>query len=386
MNQEYFERSAFLNRLWNRFCLWFEISGIILFMRKLIIAIALLLGIYFIIARFAEVQAILETLQRGDLRFIFLALILEFAWLFITAASFKFIYRALGVEERLRNLALMSAAANFVNVVAPSVGMGGMAVFISEARRRSYSAARVTIAGVLYIFFEYVGVLTVLAFGLFTLFQGNHLTSAELVASAILAAIASGLAVLIVLGMRSGAELEKVLAWGARGINRLLFPLLKRDYLSVERAHEFAYDAADGLRQLRHEPQSLALPVILSLSSKAVLMVILWMMFLAFKVPAALDTLVAGFSMGYLFMIVSPTPAGIGFVEGAMTLALSSQGVPLGAAAVLALAYRGITFWVPLFLGMVAFRFLSHQDLPKARQSSPVGRSTTTSGLDKGSS
>jgi uncharacterized membrane protein YbhN (UPF0104 family) len=39
--------------------------------------------------------------------------------------------------------------------------------------------------------------------------------------------------------------------------------------------------------------------------------------------------------------------------------------VPLGDAAVIALAYRGFTFWLPLFFGMVAFRVLSHSpELP----------------------
>jgi uncharacterized membrane protein YbhN (UPF0104 family) len=69
--------------------------------------------------------------------------------------------------------------------------------------------------------------------------------------------------------------------------------------------------------------------------------------------------LIAGFSIGYLFLIVSPTPAGIGFVEGALTLGLRSLHVPLGDATVVALAYRGLTLWIPLFFGMLAFRWLS---------------------------
>jgi hypothetical protein len=39
-------------------------------MRKFLFALVLLIGVLFIMARFAEVQAIVETLQRGDWRFI----------------------------------------------------------------------------------------------------------------------------------------------------------------------------------------------------------------------------------------------------------------------------------------------------------------------------
>ena len=88
------------------------------------------------------------------------------------------------------------------------------------------------------------------------------------------------------------------------------------------------------------------------------LLLILAVIFLAFNVPFSFGTIVAGFSLGYLFWIISPTPSGIGFVEGALTLGLTSMNVPLGAAAVIALAYRGVTFWFPMLIGMLAFRWL----------------------------
>ena len=82
-------------------------------------------------------------------------------------------------------------------------------------------------------------------------------------------------------------------------------------------------------------------------------------MFLAFKIPLSAGTLFAGFALAYLFMIVSPTPAGIGFVEGVVTLTLVSMTVPVGAAAVVILGYRAITFWLPLLVGMLAMQRIS---------------------------
>ena len=92
------------------------------------------------------------------------------------------------------------------------------------------------------------------------------------------------------------------------------------------------------------------MPLALALSNKALMISVLFLVFLSFRVPFSVDTLVAGFSMGYLFFIVSPTPSGIGGVEGVLTLSLNTLGVPIDAAAVVALAYRGFTFWVPFFL------------------------------------
>jgi uncharacterized protein (TIRG00374 family) len=262
------------------------------------------------------------------------------------------------MDEQIERLYLMVAAAYSVNVVAPSGGMGGLAIFISEARRQEYSAARVTAAGVLVVLFDYVGFICVLALGLIVLFRRNNLNITELVASAVLVSVALVLAILLYLGMRSADAMGQALAWMARKVNGFLRPFIHREYLSEDRAHEFAHEAADSLSLVRQKPENLLLPAALSLSSKALLISILFLVFLAFKVPFSVGTLIAGFSIGYLFYIVSPTPAGIGVVEGALTLGLRSLNVPLGEATVVALAYRGITFWIPLLFGMLAFRLL----------------------------
>jgi uncharacterized membrane protein YbhN (UPF0104 family) len=53
-----------------------------------------------------------------------------------------------------------------------------------------------------------------------------------------------------------------------------------------------------------------------------------------------------------------------------MTLALNSLRVPLAAAAVITLAYRGITFWLPLAYGMLAFRWVGRK--PKGQAGEPA--------------
>lgn len=330
-------------------------------MRKFIIALALLLGIVFILTKLAEVQAIIATLKRGEMRFVFLALGVEAVWIVNVAALYQKIYRAMGLQESIKRLVLLASASFFVNVVAPSgVGMGGIAVLISEARRQGYSSGRVILAGVLFVLFDYVGFLCVLTLGLLVLVRRNTLNSPELLASIFLFLVALALALVIWSGMRSADALGRVLCWASRWVNRLLHPFIHREYLSEKRALLFAREASDGLHQMRRRPRYLLAPTLLTLSSKALLTLVLALMFMAFQVPFSAGTLIAGFSIGYLFMVVSPTPAGIGVVEGVLTLALGSLHVPIGAATVVALSYRGITFWVPLLVGMVSFRWLSH--------------------------
>jgi uncharacterized protein (TIRG00374 family) len=89
--------------------------------------------------------------------------------------------------------------------------------------------------------------------------------------------------------------------------------------------------------------------------------------FLAFGTPFTVGTLVGGFSIGYLFLIVSPTPSGLGIVEGMLTVALNTLRVKLDAAVLITLTYRALTFWFPLAVGGMAFRLL--QGKPKEKPS-----------------
>jgi hypothetical protein len=199
-----------------------------------------------------------------------------------------------------------------------------------------------------------------LTYGLGEMARRNNLHWSEITASLILLAGALGIAFLLYLGMVSAAMLARVLRRAACAVNWILRPFIRRDYLSQERAFSFAHELAEGITALRRNPRGLIKPVLLALLNKCTLVLILSLMFLAFSVPADFSTVIAGFSIAYLFLIVSPTPAGIGIVEGALTVALRSLAVPIESSAVITLAYRGVTFWFPLLLGMFALRSLPH--------------------------
>jgi uncharacterized protein (TIRG00374 family) len=341
-------------------------------MRKFVTAVVILLAVIFVVGRIAEVEAILATLRSGDWRFLLLACLLMFAWLINLAASYRTIYLLLGLDEPLRKLILLSTAANSINVIAPSGGMGGLAIFIAHARQRGYSSGRATVAGVLVVLFDYLGLLIALTLGLSILFRLNHLNWIDVIASLILLAFAVGLFAILYLAMHSAERLGKLLAWGVRTINRALHLVSKRQSLSEEYAHQFSRDAAAGMRQLRSNPANLWKPAALALSSKGFQLAILFLASRAFQVDIPVDILLAGFSTASLFVIVSPTPYGVGVVEGILTLTLSSLGVPVGGAAVVALSYRAITFWLPLLLGVIAFRLL-----PKGERESRMSGAET---------
>ncbi len=329
-------------------------------MRKIIVALVLFLAIAFVIIRFSELKNIVDTVKHSDLRFLIAALIIEVIWLFNSATTYRVLYRLVELKEENYRLLLVATAATFVNVVAPSVGIGGMAVFLDDAKRHHYSVGRVMVVGVLYLMFDYFAFLCVLALGWIVLIRRNNLNAGEITASLILLGLSVAFAGIFVIGYRSVEKLGDVLAWMARLVNRILRPFIHRDYLSEDQAHFFAREVGEALAIIRGKGKALMWPFLFALNNFVLLICVLLFVFLAFETPFTVGTLVGGFSIGYLFLIVSPTPAGLGVVEGILTVALNTLRVKLAAAAVITLTYRAITFWFPLIVGAVAFRVLNN--------------------------
>ena len=328
-------------------------------MRKFILIVILFLGVTFIVLYFSELQQIFTTIQRANPWYLAMALVIQGLWFIIVGLTYQSIYNLLGLKESRRHMILLAIAANFVNVVTTSAGVGGMALFINDGQHRGQSSGKVTVAGALYVLIDETAFLCVLAVGTVILARRNRLSDGDIAASLTLLAIACLIASFLYLGYRSASTLGNVLARLARIINVIVRPFLRREYLSEARAHTFASEIADGLSALPKKPTSLFSPLLLSLCGKILLMGVLTCAFLSFNIPFRVGTIISGFSLGFLFLIVSPTPSGVGIMEGVMALTFHSRRIPWGSAILVTLAYRGVTFWLPLLLGLAAFRLIN---------------------------
>jgi hypothetical protein len=327
-------------------------------MRPLILGIVLFLGVLFVINYFTETEVLLEVIEASEWQFLVLAVGLGVAWIFAYAATYWSVFRAMGLQRSLMPFVPLSVAANFMNIIAPSAGISGMAVLISDARRNKLSPAHATVAGALVVLADYTGFSFFLVAGLVVLLRRGNLTAAELTAAAFLLGVVLLLATLVYVGTRSARRLGRALQWIARIGNKIVKPVLRREPLSEEHAKQFAVEAAEGLREVRRTPGNLWLALFFSALSKSILLGELSLMFLAFASPISAGTLLAAYALAYLFVIVSPTPAGVGVVEGVLTLTLTSMFIPIEKAALVALGYRITSFWLPFIAGFISFQLL----------------------------
>ena len=178
-------------------------------MKKLLFVLLTVLGFLFILSRLTDLKSMGAVIQRGNFLYLGLALLVQLGWIYNLGAFYQSVYAALGMPEKRLHLARMASAAFFLAIVAPSGGISGITVFIADARRSGRSAARVTVAGTLYVWFEYIGTLALTTLGLAQLAHLNKLQWPEVTASLILLAGALGMGFLLYLGMKSATRLSQ---------------------------------------------------------------------------------------------------------------------------------------------------------------------------------
>lgn len=331
-------------------------------MRKVILWIVVAMAVAFIIFSITEIESIITAIKTGNVAFLLLAAALEIVCLINNAANYRSLFRLVGLEDSLRHIFRLSTASTFVNMIAPSGGLGGMALFIDSARRRGHSTAKVMVVGILFIIYEYISLLLVVALGFVALIRRHDLTTGEIIAASLLLLFVILFTLILYFGYRSTKPLGEFLYKAATWINRRLRPLFHRDLIKAENAPVLAAEIAEGVEALQGKRKGLVTPLLYALANKALLMSVLTSIFLSLNVPFSSGTIVAGYSIAQLFFYIMPTPAGIGFVEGIFPVTLKALLVPFAKAVLITLIYRGVTVWFSFIVGFFSFQHLQREN------------------------
>ena len=329
---------------------------------SILLVVFILFAVVFIFARMAEIEQMGRLLASISANYLILALVAEGLWLVVASLIYQNNFKIVGIKEGFKHTFFLSSSANFANVVTPSWGMAGLAVFWADAEHRGYSKGSATVVCTLYMIFEYLSLLLVISLGFFSLLKRSLLGWPLISSALVLFAFVIFMVYMLFLGLRYPDKFRAFFVGASRFLNRLVRALIRREFLPLSSAETFTDTAIESINLLQSQWRKLMVPFGLAMVNKVILITILMLMFTAFKEPFTPGILIAGFSLCYLFFYASPTPAGIGIVEGVMTLALKSLGVPLASATLITLSFRGFTFWLPLLVGFTSFRFLSREE------------------------
>lgn len=308
--------------------------------------------------RFADIQKLIGTLAEGNRWWIAAALALEIVYYVGLAALFRSAFALIDIKTQLRHLVPIAFASLFVNTTTTSGGTAGLALFIDDIRRRGESAARAT-AGTLLAHTANYGIFALLlGMGLVYLYAQHDLTGLEIASAVILFLLVVLLCSTLLLGWRWPGLLRRLLTGLQHTVNRV-GRWLKRPYLLPETwAEQNAGDFIAAAEAVAAHPSQLGVIILLALGMHLVQMAVLLSLFFAFGQTISPGVLLAGYTISLLFMIVSPTPNGIGVVEAVVPLMYAALDVPVDQGVIITFAFRGVTFWVPMLTGFLLLRQL----------------------------
>jgi glycosyltransferase 2 family protein len=323
-------------------------------------ALAALVFVLVLVAHFSELERLLRVAREGIWYLVLLAILLEGAFVVNQAALYALISQLTHCPLRTRDLLMPVLAADFLEVATPTpIGnVPGVALIVRQAERRGMSRTEAVLVNVIYFVLDYAAFLTVLGTGLLYLSLFHDLKPYEWAAALCLAVVVTLSVLLLFLAAlyprpvcawirQTGVRIS---GWWAR-LRRVPAP-------STESIASFAANLQGSIELLRRERRRLWLPLLHAFAIPSLQLLMLELLFLAFRSPVGFGMLVAGYAIGTLLVIIAITPAGLGPVEGIMILTYSSLGVEPETAALVTLLYRGVSFWLPLVAGFFALRRL----------------------------
>jgi uncharacterized membrane protein YbhN (UPF0104 family) len=189
--------------------------------RRWLLWLLLVAFVWLVVSHFTEIQQLVKTLAGGQWQWILAAALLQVVYYMAYTTLYQSAFTTVEVESRLYDLLLVMFASLFVNVVAPSGGASGAALFVDDATRRGQSEAAAAAVTVLVLVADFVAFTLVLIAGLIYLFLQHDLAAYEVVGAIILLLMTAGLAGVLELGLWQPERLRRWLNWLQQALHRL---------------------------------------------------------------------------------------------------------------------------------------------------------------------
>ncbi|MGD0153874.1 MAG: lysylphosphatidylglycerol synthase transmembrane domain-containing protein [Thermacetogeniaceae bacterium] len=313
---------------------------------------------WLVVSRIQEIERLARSIARGSWQLILFAALLQVAYYLLYSLLYQTTFAIVELNKDAWELLLVLLSSLFINVVAPLGGMAGIALFADDASLSGRSPARAT-AGILLVnLVVFIAFSIILIAGLAYLFLLKHLQQWQVAAAIILLLSTVCLAFLLLLARWKPRLLEMLLLSVQKVVGRFSSRIKRPSPLGGNWAVKNIAEFASAARAIGMKPWLLGLSLLIAFIAHLTSMLSLYVVFLAFRNPISFPVLVAGYSMATLFTIISPTPQGIGLVEGIMPLVFRSLNVRYRTALWASLTFRSLTFWIPLMIGFFLFRYL----------------------------
>lgn len=285
---------------------------------------------------------------------------------FILTYSYKKIFDGVGIIRKFFKMMVLHLSGLAVSIIIPSGGFSGALVYADDTREKESRGAAITgflLAGIA----DYSAIAILLIFAMLYLSAIGSLGLSVFIPSLIFLGITFFLYFLVWISA-NGIELgERILRRSIRFFAAIIEKMTKKK-IDTERAiTDFLKEFSSASKYILGDKKDWLKTITIFIFSHLVRIVALYIIFVSLGYDLTYRALIVGYTIGTLFIIISPTPSGVGFVEGAMVLSYVSLHIPTNIATTVVLIYRGLAFWLPFFIG---FGFLQGTRINKIKKES----------------
>jgi uncharacterized protein (TIRG00374 family) len=313
----------------------------------------------FLVPRLSEHEQLLAALGNGEWLWLLAAFAMMVLMYGATIELYRHSYRTVGIDYSFGYMTRVHFAAMFANIITPSVGLAGAALFVKDARHHGSSHVRGVLGYALESLFYQVGFVVVLLLVFAgVLLSGTNLDFTEIIVLLLILLLVFTQFFLYAMVFYKPQVLEKILNVLAKLSDHLSLKVRKKKVFPEGWSEGRVAEMKEVLTLMLNGRQGWARAVGLSVAAFIAQVLMCVFLLLSFRqqigFPVLSGMLIGGSLAGAFFT----GPHGVGVVEFGLTLILSHYGVDRGSAMLIAVAYRGLTFWIPFFVGFFAFRGL----------------------------
>ncbi len=312
----------------------------------------------FVATHTKELAQLWQVMRGGDWRWLLVAAALQAGYYGFYIWTYQAAFAAVGIKRSYRELVPPVLGTFFVNAVTPTAGTAGTALVVGDSVRRGNKVAASTAAWVLAQAVDFVSFAIIMVGGFIYLALSGHLKTYELVAAAVLLGIIGLFMGMFVFAALRPTAVTRILGWVQRRVAAMARTIRRPSPIGDNWAQRTGGEFTRSSRLLVEHPRGVVRAAALSLAGYVLDVLSMIAVGYAFGWDRP-GSLLAAYAVGVLVWLTSIVPQGIGVVEGAIAVVLASFGATIPQATAISLVFRGMSFWLPMFLGFLLLRRVS---------------------------
>ena len=302
-----------------------------------------LLGIVIVAMDWGQVQ---QVLGQADWRLLAIALLFTAVSYGCLGYGFAVVSKLFGIRMSQRDLFEIGFVSFALNHLVAFGGTAGYSLRALLIKRRRQSIRDVLVASIFHSTFNNLMLLTLFPIGLVYLFLSYPLARGAAIS------VATAVALLFLLVLLAAAvifvkPLRVVVLYGLR---KAAYKITRRNIEAQTK--ELNGTLKHGINALKERPLVLVLLTGLVVADWASCVAVLGFCFDALGDPLSPGVLLIGFAIGVALGLLSMVPGGLGVQEASMATVYTLLGVPLEQAALAAILFRVVYYFIPFLISL----------------------------------